>query len=239
MGQSSKDVRSSQDERREILDILDFSLGLYVVVSKASRILYANQAMNDWLGAQNNSLCERSGRLTAAEPDWALEVRKWIAAVFAMPVSQPHVLVLERCDEPSLILRAQMVEPVETGDDPQALVAVHDALAFRSLHELSRLFELTSAERVLAEHILSGASLSDAQAELGITANTARTHLKSIYRKTGARNQVDLVRLLKDAARISTPTKEEASASVAGGEASACRFRRAGTADGGAHKPTF
>jgi len=211
------------------------------VVSKASRIVYANRAMNDWLSAQNNSLCERSGRLTAIEPDWAIEFRRWIAAVFATPGHQHHVLVLERCPEPPLILRAQVVETVEAGDDPRALVAVHDALAFRSLRELSGLFELTSAERVLAEHILSGASLSDAQAELGITGNTARTHLKSIYRKTRARNQADLVRLLKDAACISTPATgdEQAAGPVSGDEATVCRLRRAGGSDGAAHKSMF
>jgi DNA-binding CsgD family transcriptional regulator len=208
MQRLSDKAQVSQEENGPWLEVLEFSLGLYVVVSSNAHILYANRAMRDWLAREASALCERSGHLAATEPDKALEVRRWISAIFSAPDPSARFLTIERGDALPLILRAQVADPAELGDDEScrrlAFISVHDALAFRSLGELSHLFGLTSAERVLAEHILSGDSVCDAQAALGITANTVRTHLKSIYRKTGAHNQADLVRLLKELACIAS-----------------------------------
>ena len=195
-------------EKRDLIEVLDFSPGLYLVLSSAGDIVYANKAMRDWLARGSSGFCAQAVRLTAAEPERALQLKNWIASVFACEDVAMHFLALERADDPPLILRAHVFDHADAASDdedvqPLAIVSVHDALAFRSLSELARLFELTSAERSLSELILSGASLSDAQAALRITANTARTHLKSIYRKTGAHTQADLVRLLKDVATIS------------------------------------
>ena len=60
---------------------------------------------------------------------------------------------------------------------------------------LTTLYGLTHAEDRLLQLILDGYRLRDASDELGITQNTARTHMKHIYAKTGAERQVDLVRL--------------------------------------------
>ena len=60
---------------------------------------------------------------------------------------------------------------------------------------LTTLYGLTHAEERLLQLILDGYRLCDASDELGITQNTARTHMKHIYAKTGAERQVDLVRL--------------------------------------------
>jgi DNA-binding CsgD family transcriptional regulator/PAS domain-containing protein len=54
----------------------------------------------------------------------------------------------------------------------------------------------TKAESKLAHAILSGASLKTAANTLGITENTAKSQLKSIYRKNDLRNHADLVRKL-------------------------------------------
>ena len=208
MQYSSDKAEVSREEDTHWLEVLEFSLGLYMVVSRTAHILYANRAMRNWLAEETSALCERSGHLAATELDKALELRRWIAAIFSTPDPSVRFLTIERGDALPLILRAQVAEPAEPGDEEScrrlAFISVHDALAFRSLGELSQLFGLTAAERVLAEHILSGDSVSDAQVALGVTANTVRTHLKSIYRKTGAHNQADLVRLLKELACIAS-----------------------------------
>ena len=59
------------------------------------------------------------------------------------------------------------------------------------------LFQLTRMEAILAVALASGRSLVDAADTLGIAHNTARAHLRSIFAKTGARRQSQLVHLLR------------------------------------------
>lgn len=72
------------------------------------------------------------------------------------------------------------------GDDTQL-----DPAAIRDL------FQLTRMEATLAVSLASGRSLVDAADTLGIAHNTARAHLRSIFAKTGARRQSQLVHLLR------------------------------------------
>ncbi len=67
---------------------------------------------------------------------------------------------------------------------------------------LQGLFGLTTAEARLAGRLASGGGLVGAADSLGISPNTARTHLKAIFAKTGTRNQSELAVLL---ARSSQP----------------------------------
>lgn len=73
--------------------------------------------------------------------------------------------------------------------DPSASAPVSEEL-------LRALFGLTPAESRLARALLGGQTLGDyaEQAKIGI--RTARTHLSNVLGKTGARNQIALVRLL-------------------------------------------
>ena len=63
----------------------------------------------------------------------------------------------------------------------------------RALHQL---FGLTPAEIRLCIALVKGMSVEEYALEAGISSNTARTHVKRIYAKTGVRRQSELVRLL-------------------------------------------
>jgi DNA-binding CsgD family transcriptional regulator len=67
------------------------------------------------------------------------------------------------------------------------------ALDSRALHEL---FGLTPAEIRLAIALVKGKSVAEYAHEAAISSNTARTHEKRIYSKTGVKRQSELVRLL-------------------------------------------
>jgi DNA-binding CsgD family transcriptional regulator len=58
------------------------------------------------------------------------------------------------------------------------------------------IFGLSEGQRRLAGLIADGQSLPEAAAQMGISANTAKTHLQRIYDKTGVHNQAALVRVL-------------------------------------------
>jgi len=73
--------------------------------------------------------------------------------------------------------------------DPEA----EAPLDSRKLHEL---FGLTPAEIRLCVALVKGKSVPEYAHEAAISSNTARTHLKRMYSKTGVRRQSELVRLL-------------------------------------------
>jgi len=58
---------------------------------------------------------------------------------------------------------------------------------------LKNRFGLTPAEARLVLRLMSGDSLHSAAKALGIQYETVRTHLKSIFQKTGTRRQAELV----------------------------------------------
>lgn len=67
----------------------------------------------------------------------------------------------------------------------------------RPLDDLAqRALGLTAAEARLASKLAAGRQIADASAELGISPHTARTQLKAIFAKTGARRQSELIGIL-------------------------------------------
>lgn len=57
-------------------------------------------------------------------------------------------------------------------------------------------YGLTQAEAKLAVQLAGGVSLEEAAEHLGVSTHTARTHLKAVFAKTGARRQPELVATL-------------------------------------------
>ena len=60
-------------------------------------------------------------------------------------------------------------------------------------------YGLSPGQLRLAKLVVDGHDLADAARELGISVNTARTHLQRIFDKTGVRSQPALVRVLLSA----------------------------------------
>ena len=61
---------------------------------------------------------------------------------------------------------------------------------------LQALFDLTPAEARMASQITEGKSIEQISSATGIAQNTIRTHLKSVFQKTGVQRQAELVSLL-------------------------------------------
>jgi DNA-binding CsgD family transcriptional regulator len=73
--------------------------------------------------------------------------------------------------------------------DPEAVPASRSSL-------LRKLYGLSPTECRLADRLAAGSELRDAAATLKLTVQTARFHLKAIFRKTGTNRQAGLVRLV-------------------------------------------
>jgi DNA-binding CsgD family transcriptional regulator len=61
---------------------------------------------------------------------------------------------------------------------------------------LQALFDLTPAEARTASQITEGKSVEQMSSATGLSQNTIRTHLKSVFQKTGVERQAELVSLL-------------------------------------------
>jgi DNA-binding CsgD family transcriptional regulator len=83
-------------------------------------------------------------------------------------------------------------------DRPAALVFIRDPdekPASRS-SVLRALYSLTPTECRLVDRLAQGEELATAADHMGMTVETARFHLKTVFRKTGTSRQTDLVRLV-------------------------------------------
>ncbi len=74
---------------------------------------------------------------------------------------------------------------------------------------ISRLYKLTLAESNLAMLLANGLTLDEAAAQLQVSRNTARAHLRAVFAKTGVTRQSGLVRLLLNSvASFASPRTE-------------------------------
>jgi DNA-binding CsgD family transcriptional regulator len=96
-----------------------------------------------------------------------------------------------------------IVSPFRSGemlveDRPAALVFVVDPDAQRpsSSRRLRELYGLSPMEASIGEAVAAGQEVKAIAASKGLTQDTVRFYLKSIFRKTGARRQSELVRLV-------------------------------------------
>jgi DNA-binding CsgD family transcriptional regulator/PAS domain-containing protein len=76
------------------------------------------------------------------------------------------------------------------------LIEDPDEIVRPSVAALESQLGLTTAEARLCALLVSGQRLDEAAEELGVSQETVRSQLKSTFRKTGARSQADLVRLV-------------------------------------------
>ena len=77
----------------------------------------------------------------------------------------------------------------------RSLVRALDARAAERATRLERAYGLTPAETRVALHLADGGTVAGYAEAGGLSVGTVRSQLKSIFAKTGARRQSDLVRI--------------------------------------------
>ncbi len=136
------------------------------------------------------------------------ELQRMIRQALAGPgdIGGPGVVEAMSVTRPSgraklgiLVKAIPMGEWSESKQRPGAVVFLRDpeSNAGQPSHELvRRLFGLTRMEAQLALLLADGLTLDEAAEQMNVRRNTARTHLRSIFCKTGVTRQTMLVRLL-------------------------------------------
>ena len=189
--------------RHGALEVLDGLAGGVMVLDGAGCACYANKAAEKLLAGKQGLRLDQAGRVRAMLPwqDEKLHRLLGQAAAGVRDLEDRGCLRVNRSLGQPLAL---LVAPLhEAGSDRQGLQAgvlvfIHDPDHAPKLlaDPLCWHFELTLAQARLAAALAAGYSVAECAETLGISVATARTHLRDIFAKTGARRQSDLVRLL-------------------------------------------
>ena len=181
----------------------------YFALGAHGAIVDHNAAAQELVRACGDNLAIRNGRLVGTNAAMRTALQKalvWCtahrgAAPGARDAS-PGPIVFHR--GPERIPVAMRIVPIGRAllsaglpDGPIAIAWLVDTGVIGDEVEcLRKLFKLTQAEARLTEALADGASLVEAASRIDITRSTAKTHLDSIFSKTGCRRQAQLVRLI-------------------------------------------
>ncbi|MGJ4891284.1 helix-turn-helix transcriptional regulator [Bradyrhizobium sp. HKCCYLR20261] len=180
-----------------------------MVVDSAQHVAALNAPAERILAAAGAALSVRRGILAAASPQKNAQLQRFLADACAASHSADHAaggdIMFGELDGDGAPLLALSICPARVGDIPTLApcaivilrkIAPETPAGF--VDELRRLFDLTPKEADIAAVLSSGRSLKDVAAGSGIKFSTARSHLERIFRKTGTKQQSQLVAVLKD-----------------------------------------
>ncbi len=174
-----------------------------IIVDAERRLLFANQSAEQLIVAQRG-IGVSNGRICLT--DCAREAQL-AAAVYACQKKDPLVVAGGR-----IVVKTHIhdnglsidIHPVNSSEIlpvvPQAVAAllIEDLDAeFQQRHGLlQRRFGLTPAEAKIAMEMLVGDGRAAAASRCGVSINTARTQLSSVFEKVGVKRQAELVKVL-------------------------------------------
>lgn len=205
-------MRQSEEVRRALSEVLDWLPEAVFLVDRQAGVLLSNDAAAA-ITRQNDGLSLRDGRLHAAQPGDEAKLRKLIAGAGAVD-GQPHSAPYQSAAEASTMSITRpsgrpafpvVVTPLHRNRDQLGLGSAMVAAVLTKDFEpagsvltpdLASSYHLTPGETRLATLVADGFGLKESARKLGITRNTARTHMKRVYAKIGVHSQADLVRLL-------------------------------------------
>lgn len=209
--QSSDNLHNANSYLNSVADLIRFSM---MIVDENLDIVWANQAAKRLLEV-GDILCKSGRQLRSANSKESTRLRKFLQnAMNCTNMNVRETVISLRCLRSGRFceLVACRVQTADFMPNKQQLPAVvlivsdPEQRMFVPPSILKSLFGLTVSERRLAKALLNGLSLDQYAVEKRISVNTARTHLKSIFRKTDSSSQAGLVTLLS---RLVPPVEVE------------------------------
>jgi DNA-binding CsgD family transcriptional regulator len=182
------------EQTSDVLDRLGYGAAL---VDAAGRVIRANAHFE---ALRNSGVSLRNGRIALGETRAQASLDRLLGAALAAPDDALDRVVVSRPHQPPLIIEAVPLTGSlpETFQLARVLVVVTCPAADRKSNEegLRSAFGLTRSEARLAAFLGTGESLDAAANRLGVSKETARAQLKSIFAKTDTHRQAQLVALL-------------------------------------------
>jgi DNA-binding CsgD family transcriptional regulator len=199
-------ISELRDKNRVLADALDKLPQGVVIVNIAGYILFINSSAKRIADAKDGISINRQQKLQAVTVQDTIQLHMLIETVTRTgadgQMNYGGVIQLGR--HSALRPLSLLVAPLNQGGadlnfrQSAALIFITDPELKIETDEqiVQQLYRLTPAEARLTLLLTQGKSVAEASAELKVTTNTTRTHLKRIFQKTGARRQSDLVKLL-------------------------------------------
>ncbi|WP_299627001.1 helix-turn-helix transcriptional regulator [Pelagibius sp.] len=197
--------RHAHESLAEIIDHLPVA---FIVVDHTGRVNFCNRVANDMFACGDGLRLRTEGVIATASSKNTADLRQLIADTAGAapngrdPTSGEHFIISRGPERLPLICVMYRVNGSGHHDDqiqaPAVALVIKDPLvdSGEGLTDFARAYKLTNAEARLVCLLTDGHGLFDAGHKLGITKNTARTHMRNIYSKVGTNRQADLVRLL-------------------------------------------
>ena len=201
-----RDIQRERSDREALLEVLDHVPVACMMVNPGAALHFVNGAAARLL-ERRDGLLVRAGGLSAGSARLSARLRSTIAKVAtSRPASGEspgeHFIVSRPSGRPPLLLSLLPIcqSRIGRGASPEMLVAIltkdPEGEKLESIATFAEAYDLTDAEARLIGLLAEGSGLFEAAATLGVTRNTARTHMRHIYAKVGAHRQTDLIRLL-------------------------------------------
>jgi DNA-binding CsgD family transcriptional regulator len=171
--------------------VLDDQIDAVLVVDPRSALLFANASALKMIEALD-LISLRAGRISSPDPIIAASLRKLVTSACkgrgGGDLSFP----------PHLPGYKGTVEPLPGANTPLACIRLRDERVWAAARadQARFLHGLTVAETQLAEALLLGLTPADIAGQRNVSMPTIRTQLGSLFAKTGATRQAELVKLL-------------------------------------------
>ena len=194
-----------EKQKTAATDALDcWSLGV-VLLDNHGRVLLMNRKAEEIM-SQRDGLSLAADGLHAALPSEASVLHRLIQDSIATRMGKGGnsggAVALSRTSSKRAFnllvtpLFSQKALPTQKGAVAAIFLSDPDAREETDAELVRQLFDLTPAEAQLTALLISGEDLKHVAQILQVSMNTARTHLKRVFDKTGTTRQAELVRLL-------------------------------------------
>ncbi|RFB68762.1 MULTISPECIES: helix-turn-helix transcriptional regulator [unclassified Herbaspirillum] len=171
-------------------------------INAAGRIVSLNPQATAILAA-GDGLSVRNDKLAVSEPADAERLQYALRMATAMEPRQGQWFAIARRKQSTPLLVSVIPATIPAALDPLcggpfALLILQDMARQRVSRsaQLQVIYRLTPAETRLAEALLENDTIESYALKNDISRNTVRTHLASLFAKTGAKRQAELIRTL-------------------------------------------
>ncbi len=201
-----------QNEAGVARNVLDFLPMAIITVNKECQVENSNNLAHKII-ASSKLLSINEGVLRPSAAQHKVSFKKIVlAALSAKDNTKCTIKLADETRQEVLSVFAvkttQQIAPSSLGSAPQeycTLFIVSNFLPdYVNAKVLRELYQLTPAEARLAHMLVSGDALTDIAEKLGVSHNTVRNQLKSVFSKTGTKRQAELVGLI-----LSTPANPD------------------------------
>lgn len=169
-----------------------------IILDRRGKVIRMNARAATLLG-EKDGIRLHGDQVTPDNADIARELRNCLkAAALDPPTTWRIERPSGRGDLLLVVGSAQAPDYVTAGGGPAAVLFLNDPASSPevSAEAVRDLLGLTHSEATIAAAIAGGASLTDAAQQLGVSPNTVRAHLRSIFAKTGVKRQSQLMHLV-------------------------------------------